>query len=316
MENRERYEPRERGGDGNDYDERERRRWGRQARREFAQDDPAREWSQQDYGYSSGRQSGGYGSYRGGQGYGEESSQFNPYGGRSSGQYFGHGSELGQHQGWGQQGYRPQGQYGSQGGYEQGQFGGGHGQSSFGGYGGQYGQQGQGAYGQGQFEQHGGMYGGGTQGQGGYGQGQFGQHGGMYGGGMQGQGGYGQGQFGQHGLYGRSQYGQSFRGKGPQNYKRSDERIKEEVSECLTEHHMIDASDIEVSVMNGEITLKGTVRDRQMKRLSEDAVENLSGVKEVHNQLRVQPEGKGQEGKSEEYELSGSKSGKSYRSNT
>jgi osmotically-inducible protein OsmY len=264
MENRERYEPRERGGDGHGYDERERRRSGRQGRREFSQDDPERYWSQQEYG-----------SYRGGQGFGEEPSQFSPYGGRSSGQYFGHGSELGQHQGWG-------GQYGSQGGYSQ------YGQYP------QHSGYGQGPYGQ----------------QGGYGQGQFGQHGGM-----QGQGQYGQ-PYGQQGAYGRmgQQYGQSFRGKGPQNYKRSDERIKEDVNECLTEHHMIDASGIDVSVMNGEITLKGTVPDRQMKRMSEDAVENLSGVKEVHNQLRVQ-EGRGQEGKSEEYELSGT-SGKSFRSNS
>lgn len=49
----------------------------------------------------------------------------------------------------------------------------------------------------------------------------------------------------------------------------------------------VDASDIEVAVANGEVTLSGTVRDREQKRRAEDLVESLSGVREVNNQLRV-----------------------------
>ena len=43
-----------------------------------------------------------------------------------------------------------------------------------------------------------------------------------------------------------------------------------------------------MAVRNGEVTLTGTVEDRRMKRLAEDIVEDLSGVKAVQSQLRVQ----------------------------
>jgi hypothetical protein len=69
-----------------------------------------------------------------------------------------------------------------------------------------------------------------------------------------------------------------YSGIGPKNYKRSDDRIFEDVNEQLTRHHLIDASDIEVSVQDGEVTLRGSVDFRQTKRLAEDIAENVSGV--------------------------------------
>lgn len=79
----------------------------------------------------------------------------------------------------------------------------------------------------------------------------------------------------------------SHRGKGPKGFKRSDDRIREHVSEILMDHHEIDASDIEVQVKDGEVTLSGTVADRRTKRLAEEVIENLSGVNDVHNGIRV-----------------------------
>jgi osmotically-inducible protein OsmY len=76
-------------------------------------------------------------------------------------------------------------------------------------------------------------------------------------------------------------------GKGPVGFQRSDERIKETACEALTDHGDIDASHIEVSVKAGEVTLSGTVEDRRTKRLAEDCVEAVPGVKDVHNQLRI-----------------------------
>lgn len=84
-------------------------------------------------------------------------------------------------------------------------------------------------------------------------------------------------------------------GRGPRGYQRSDERIREDVCDALCEHGYIDASDVEVTVVNGEVTLLGVVRERPQKRMAEDAVEQVSGVREVHNQLRVSPGGSGQE---------------------
>jgi osmotically-inducible protein OsmY len=79
-----------------------------------------------------------------------------------------------------------------------------------------------------------------------------------------------------------------FSGRGPKGWQRSDDRIREDVSERLADHPHIDASEIEINVNNGEITLTGTVEDRQSKRLAEDIAESVSGVREVHNQIRVQ----------------------------
>lgn len=76
-------------------------------------------------------------------------------------------------------------------------------------------------------------------------------------------------------------------GKGPKNYARSDERIREDVCECLTYHPNVDASEIDVMVKDGEVTLTGTVVDRGSKRLAEDITEDVRGVRDVHNQLRV-----------------------------
>lgn len=78
-----------------------------------------------------------------------------------------------------------------------------------------------------------------------------------------------------------------FAGKGPRGYRRSDERIMEDVCERLTQHGQIDASDIEVEVHNGEVTLKGTVRDRRMKRMADDIADSVFGVNDVHNQLHL-----------------------------
>lgn len=87
-----------------------------------------------------------------------------------------------------------------------------------------------------------------------------------------------------------SRYGQgSFAGRGPRGYQRSDERIREDVCDRLTRDPWIDASDVEVTVRTGEVTLSGNVRDRSEKRHAEDLIEQVSGVREVHNNLRVSP---------------------------
>ena len=77
------------------------------------------------------------------------------------------------------------------------------------------------------------------------------------------------------------------RGRGPQGYTRSDERIKEDVCERLSEHHYIDASQIRVEVNQGVVTLEGSVDDRWQKYQTEDLVDSLSGVKDIQNRLNV-----------------------------
>jgi len=208
----------------------------------------------------------------------------------------------------GMQGSRNREDYGRQGTFGQegrGRWGGGEGY----GQGRQGGWQGQGGYGQGWQGSQGGQGWQGSQGWQGGGGGQrgfgsqedFSQTGEYFQGRGYGQGGtHAQtGKYGQIGAqmtgerfgegYGQGTYG-GFRGKGPKGYERSDERLKEMISERLTDDDHIDASDITVEVRNGEVTLTGTVDDRTMKFQAEELIERCGGVKDIHNHLRVSPE--------------------------
>jgi osmotically-inducible protein OsmY len=79
----------------------------------------------------------------------------------------------------------------------------------------------------------------------------------------------------------------SFRGRGPKNWN-TDERIKEAINDWLTDHEAIDATDVEVEVANGEVTLNGTVGSRWQKRMAEDVAMRCRGVRDVHNRLRIE----------------------------
>lgn len=81
--------------------------------------------------------------------------------------------------------------------------------------------------------------------------------------------------------------GENHRGRGPKGYLRSDDRIREDVCDCLTDDRHIDASDVEVSVKDGEVTLTGKIGSRAARRHAEELTESRSGVKHVQNNLRV-----------------------------
>lgn len=85
----------------------------------------------------------------------------------------------------------------------------------------------------------------------------------------------------------RRESDRTHRGKGPRNYTRSDDRIKEDVNDRLSDDPFIDASDIDVTVTNGEVVLTGSVDHRSTKRRAEDLAESVSGVRNVENRIRV-----------------------------
>ena len=144
---------------------------------------------------------------------------------------------------------------------------------------------------------------GGSYGQGGYGQSGYGQSG--YGQGRErlGQGSYGQGRgdYGQGyggGSYGsgygdQNRYGQTMRsdreriGRPPRNYKRSDERIREDICEAIVRANDIDAGEVDIQVVSSEVTLSGIVDDRDDKRRIQDLAQDVPGVSEVNNHLRT-----------------------------
>lgn len=98
----------------------------------------------------------------------------------------------------------------------------------------------------------------------------------------------------------------NYSGRGPKDYQRSDERIREEISDRLTDDHRIDATEISIQVSSGQVTLSGTVMDRDQKRQAEDMAERISGVREVTNNIRVSRQQDEQQGQQSASSRSGS----------
>src|SRR5215212_3746403 len=69
------------------------------------------------------------------------------------------------------------------------------------------------------------------------------------------------------------------RGKGPKGYTRSDEKIKEEISDKLYHDSYVDATDIDITVNNGDVTLSGMIDSREAKHRAEDIADSVTGVK-------------------------------------
>jgi len=86
-----------------------------------------------------------------------------------------------------------------------------------------------------------------------------------------------------------SQYSmqQRRRNRGPRNWQRSDERIREDVCERLAALDDVDVSDVSVSVQQGTVRLTGSVVERSDKHRIEDVADDSAGVRDVDNQIRV-----------------------------
>ncbi|WP_181408178.1 BON domain-containing protein [Pararhizobium mangrovi] len=79
------------------------------------------------------------------------------------------------------------------------------------------------------------------------------------------------------------------RGKGPRGYRRSDERIREDVSDLLTEEARLDPSDLDVTVEGGQVLLEGRVSEDAERELAETLAWQVIGVAHVENSLTVGP---------------------------
>lgn len=78
--------------------------------------------------------------------------------------------------------------------------------------------------------------------------------------------------------------------RGPRNYRRSDERISDDIHDKIDRHLDIDAREVIIEVKDGEVTIRGVVFSRADKRLAEEIAEDVFGVKNVQNLLRVNRE--------------------------
>ncbi|MEW5851286.1 MAG: BON domain-containing protein [Myxococcota bacterium] len=76
----------------------------------------------------------------------------------------------------------------------------------------------------------------------------------------------------------------------PRRHLRSDatdEFIQQKVHEELSDHTEIDASNVEVGVVEGFVTLRGTVPDLESRNLAEELTRAVYGVREVKNLLAL-----------------------------
>jgi hypothetical protein len=78
-------------------------------------------------------------------------------------------------------------------------------------------------------------------------------------------------------------------GSAPRPRRRPDATLAREIHEILTQDHELDATEIQVEVERGAVTLTGVVDSREAKLLAEELVESVTGVREVHNGLTVTP---------------------------
>jgi osmotically-inducible protein OsmY len=85
----------------------------------------------------------------------------------------------------------------------------------------------------------------------------------------------------------RRKPGGSHPGQAPQFHRRSDDRIYADIRELLSSNADLDASDVELHVESGEVTLTGTVDSRDARWLTEDLANSVAGVREVNNRLKV-----------------------------
>ena len=81
-----------------------------------------------------------------------------------------------------------------------------------------------------------------------------------------------------------------YAGVGPRGYRRAADRIRDDVNDRLTDDPWLDASEIAVSVADGVVTLSGAVATRADKRLADDLADDVPGVIDVDNRLRLEPE--------------------------
>ena len=69
--------------------------------------------------------------------------------------------------------------------------------------------------------------------------------------------------------------------------QRPDEAIWEDIHEHLTTNPDLDATEVEILVEDGDVTLTGRVPSRESKWLAEELARGVPGVMNLHNRLKL-----------------------------
>lgn len=76
-------------------------------------------------------------------------------------------------------------------------------------------------------------------------------------------------------------------GKGPKEDKLNDQKIREKVQDVLLHSHEVDASEIDIDVEDGVVTLKGFIASKGMQQVAEDLIGSIPSVEDVFTQLKI-----------------------------
>ena len=75
--------------------------------------------------------------------------------------------------------------------------------------------------------------------------------------------------------------------RGPDDGTRTDERIREDVCQWMSDDPRLDAREVDVRVQDGDVTLEGRVEHRAARRLAQDIAAAVPGVRTVLNRLKT-----------------------------
>lgn len=78
-----------------------------------------------------------------------------------------------------------------------------------------------------------------------------------------------------------------YAGSGSIDRQRADGIVTTDISARIAAHDALDPSDVRVRTQHGVVTLTGVVDTRHDRRLAEQLVREVAGVKEVLNHLRT-----------------------------
>ncbi|MFM1991176.1 MAG: hypothetical protein RJA99_4133 [Pseudomonadota bacterium] len=73
----------------------------------------------------------------------------------------------------------------------------------------------------------------------------------------------------------------------PTGRRPADERIRDDLRQCLARDERLDGGDVSVDVKDGRVTLTGTVADRPAKHAIESMVDRCQGVTDIDDRLKV-----------------------------
>ncbi len=71
-------------------------------------------------------------------------------------------------------------------------------------------------------------------------------------------------------------------------YQPSDRQLHDEICQRLKQTQDVDVSQVKVAVLEGKVTLEGTVPEPAMQQAIEDLVDVCPGVQDIENRIRVQ----------------------------